>query len=60
VLRQRAGTLSGMAAGLEVTEDDRDVLADVLQVFGADAGLHWPVLAARLDAQLPAASRASR
>jgi hypothetical protein len=53
-LRQRAGTLSGMAAGLEVTEDERDVLADVLGVFGTDPGLHWSVLAARLDAQIPA------
>jgi hypothetical protein len=53
VLRERAGTLSGMAAGLEVDQDDRDVLADVLQVFGTDAGLHWPVLAERLNVQLP-------
>ena len=53
-LRERAGTLSGMAAGLEVAEDDRDVLADVLQVFGTDPALHWPVLAERLNTQLPA------
>jgi hypothetical protein len=52
-LRQHAGTLSGMAAGLEVATEDRDVLADVLQVFGPDAGLQWQVLAARLDAQIP-------
>ena len=42
-----------MAAGLEVERDDRDVLADVLQVFGADTGLQWPVLAERLDARIP-------
>jgi hypothetical protein len=52
-LRERSGTLSGMAAGLDVTKDDRDVLADVLQVFGNDNGLHWQVLAARLAAQIP-------
>ena len=54
VLRERAGTLSGMAGGLEVPKDDRDVLADVLQVFGGDTGLHWDLLAARLAAQIPA------
>jgi S-DNA-T family DNA segregation ATPase FtsK/SpoIIIE len=53
-LREQAGTLSSMAAGLGVTEDDRDVLADVLQVFGGEAGLHWPVLAERLNTGLPA------
>ena len=52
-LRQRAGTLTGMAAGLEADVDERDILADVLQVFGTDAGLHWPVLAERLNVQLP-------
>ena len=52
-LRQRAGTLTGMAAGLEDSSDDRDVLADVLQVLGGDAAIHWAVLAARLDAQIP-------
>ena len=41
-----------MAAGLEVTSDDRDVLADVLQVLGGDR-LQWPVLAERLDTQIP-------
>ena len=52
-LRERAGTLSGMAAGLDVGRDERDVLADVLAVFGNDSGLQWPVLAARLAAQIP-------
>ena len=33
--------------------EDRDVLADVLQVLGTDTGLHWQVLAERLDTQLP-------
>ena len=53
-LRQRVGTLSGMAAGLEADTDERDVLADVLQVFGTDTGLHWGVLAERLNTQIPA------
>lgn len=52
-LREQAGTLTGMAAGLDVTPDDRDVLADVLQVFGNDSGLQWQVLAMRLEAQIP-------
>jgi hypothetical protein len=52
-LRQHAGTLSGMAAGAAVPEDDRDVLADVLQVLRQDTAIHWSVLAARLDAQIP-------
>ena len=52
-LRQRAGTLSGMAAGLEVATEDRDVLADVLQVLGTDTALQWPVLAERLNTRIP-------
>ena len=36
-IRERAGTLSGMAAG-EAGEQPRDVLADVLAVFGTSAG----------------------
>jgi hypothetical protein len=52
VLRERAGTLSGMAVDEEAPAG-RDVLADVLQVFGNDAGLQWQILAARLEAQIP-------
>jgi S-DNA-T family DNA segregation ATPase FtsK/SpoIIIE len=52
-LRERAGTLSGMAAGAVVAAPARDVLADVLAVFGADPGLHWQVLAARLASRFP-------
>jgi S-DNA-T family DNA segregation ATPase FtsK/SpoIIIE len=51
--RQQAGTLSGMAAG-DSGDDARDVLADVLAVFApGEAGLHWPVLAARLARRFP-------
>lgn len=52
-LRERAGTLSGMAAGIEAGRDERDVLADVLAVFGGDTQLHWGILAERLAGQFP-------
>jgi S-DNA-T family DNA segregation ATPase FtsK/SpoIIIE len=52
-LRQQAGTLSGMAAGMETERDDRDVLGDVLAVFGNDTQLHWELLAGRLERQIP-------
>jgi DNA segregation ATPase FtsK/SpoIIIE, S-DNA-T family len=52
-LRERAGTLSGMAAGLGPDSQARDVLADVLAVFGAEPGLHWPVIAERLARRFP-------
>ena len=52
-MRERLGTLTGYAAGIEADTGARDVLADVLAVFGADAGLHWAVLAERLAAQFP-------
>jgi DNA segregation ATPase FtsK/SpoIIIE, S-DNA-T family len=52
-LREAAGTLTGHA-----TEQDegaaRDVLTDVLAVFGADAGLQWGDVAARLASRFPA------
>ena len=53
VLRERAGTISGFAAGQDTGIPARNVLADVLAVFGADSGLHWTVLAERLAGQLP-------
>jgi S-DNA-T family DNA segregation ATPase FtsK/SpoIIIE len=53
VLRERAGTLTGFAAGEDTATPARDVLADVLAVFAADPALHWPVLAGRLAAQFP-------
>lgn len=53
-LREAAGVLSGYA----LAEEDgdaapRDVLNDVLEVFGTDPGLHWQVLAERLAARFP-------
>jgi len=53
-LRQRAGTLSGMAAGEDVTRPSRDVLADVRSVFYAgEAFVSWQQLASRLVGQFP-------
>jgi S-DNA-T family DNA segregation ATPase FtsK/SpoIIIE len=47
--RERAGTLPAAAADAP----ERDVLADVLAVMGADPGLHWSVLALRLSQRWP-------
>jgi DNA segregation ATPase FtsK/SpoIIIE, S-DNA-T family len=52
-LREAAGTLSGVALGEDDSTARRDVLADVVDVFGGDNGLHWPELAARLQARFP-------
>lgn len=53
-LRERAGTLSGMAAGEDIARDVRDVLADVRTVFGSsETGLHWATIAARLAERMP-------
>lgn len=52
-LRERAGTLSGMALGEEFSAPARDVLGDVLAVFGGDGGLHWEMLATRLARRFP-------
>ena len=52
-LREAAGTLTGHA--LEgADEGARDVLTDVLAVFGSDAGLQWGDVAARLASRFPA------
>lgn len=51
--RERAGTLSGMAAGEEAPRDERDVLADVLAAFGGDVKLQWGTLADRLADEFP-------
>jgi S-DNA-T family DNA segregation ATPase FtsK/SpoIIIE len=50
-MRDRAGVLTGYALGVEDQAETRDVLADVLAVFGADAGLQWDELADRLAAR---------
>ncbi|MFF3867325.1 cell division protein FtsK [Micromonospora sp. NPDC001898] len=54
--RERAGTLSGEAAGEEVAREARDVLGDVRNVFYAGkATISWPALAARLREVYPEA-----
>jgi hypothetical protein len=53
LLRERAGTLSGMAAGQGFGQAARDVLADVLAVFAGEPGLHWQVIAERLARRFP-------
>jgi len=52
-MRERAGVLSGYAAGLDDAAPARDVLADVLTVLGADSGAHWGTLADRLAGRWP-------
>jgi S-DNA-T family DNA segregation ATPase FtsK/SpoIIIE len=53
VLREAAGTLSGVALGQDDGTPQRDVLADVLEVFAGDPALHWTELAARLEQRFP-------
>jgi S-DNA-T family DNA segregation ATPase FtsK/SpoIIIE len=48
-LREAAGTLSGVALGLDDAEAARDVLADLAAVFG----LQWAEAAARLAQRFP-------
>jgi DNA segregation ATPase FtsK/SpoIIIE, S-DNA-T family len=52
-MRDRAGVLTGYALGEMDDIEARDVLADVLAVFGDDAGLHWAELADRLANRWP-------
>jgi DNA segregation ATPase FtsK/SpoIIIE, S-DNA-T family len=53
-MRDRAGVLSGYALGEDTFDaTPRDVLADVLAVFGDSPGLHWDDLADRLAARWP-------
>jgi S-DNA-T family DNA segregation ATPase FtsK/SpoIIIE len=51
-LREAAGVLSGYALD-EEGSGERDVIADVLAVFGTNPGLHWEVLAERLAQRFP-------
>ncbi|MBB3730067.1 hypothetical protein [Nonomuraea dietziae] len=53
-LRERAGTLTGYAAGEEIKREVRDVLADALSVFHpGESGLSWAEIAARLSERIP-------
>jgi S-DNA-T family DNA segregation ATPase FtsK/SpoIIIE len=53
-LRERAGTLTGMAAGEDMIRQQRDVMADARSVFYAgDARISWPELAHRMAELMP-------
>jgi hypothetical protein len=52
-LREKAHTLSGDALGIEADEPESDIVADLLEVFGADSGLWWEVAAERLIGRYP-------
>jgi len=53
-MRQAAGVLSGYALGEDGDGQPRDVLGDVLSVFGpGEPGLHWQVIAERLVVRYP-------
>jgi DNA segregation ATPase FtsK/SpoIIIE, S-DNA-T family len=52
-LREHAGTLSGVALGLDEATPQRDVLADVAAVFGDAPALHWDAIAGRLAERFP-------
>ncbi|MGP0027916.1 MAG: hypothetical protein ACLPKE_31850 [Streptosporangiaceae bacterium] len=52
-IREKARTLSGDALGVELDEPESDIVADLLEVIGGDAGLWWETAAERLAAHWP-------
>lgn len=54
-MREQAGTLTGMAAGEDMTRESRDPLADVIRVwsFIDRPALHWTRLAELLAERIP-------
>ncbi|MGH3400615.1 MAG: hypothetical protein ACRDPO_38630, partial [Streptosporangiaceae bacterium] len=52
-IRQRAGTLSGMALGEDDPQPPASIAADVLAVFAGQPGLHWDTIAGLLAAKFP-------
>ena len=52
-LREKARTLSGDALGVELDDPESDIVADLLEVMGGDAGLWWETAAERLAAHFP-------
>ena len=52
-IRERAHTLSGDALGVDLAEPESDIVADLLEVMGGDAGLWWETAAERLAAHFP-------
>jgi hypothetical protein len=53
-LREKHRTLSGDALGVEVDEPETDIVADLIEVLGADPGVWWEAAASRLQAMFPA------
>jgi DNA segregation ATPase FtsK/SpoIIIE, S-DNA-T family len=51
--RERAGTITGYAAGQDTSGPARDVLADALACFAGEGGLWWAELAGRLAQRWP-------
>ena len=52
-LRERAKTLTGDAVSEEPETPDSDIVADLLEVTGGDAGLWWETAAERLAEHFP-------
>jgi S-DNA-T family DNA segregation ATPase FtsK/SpoIIIE len=52
-IREKARTLSGYALGVEVAEPGSDIVADLAEVIGGDAGLWWEAAAERLAGRFP-------
>ena len=52
-IREKARTLSGDALGVGLDEPESDIVADLLEVIGGDAGLWWETAAERLADMFP-------
>jgi len=52
-IREKAGTLSGDALGVEVDEPESDIVADLIAVAGGDPGMWWESAAERLAGRFP-------
>jgi hypothetical protein len=52
-LREKARTLSGDAAGVEIDDPESDIVADLLDVMAGDSGLWWETAAERLAGRFP-------
>jgi hypothetical protein len=52
-MRERARTLSGDAVAAEPDDAGSDIVADLLEVMGGDAGLWWETAALRLAGAFP-------
>jgi S-DNA-T family DNA segregation ATPase FtsK/SpoIIIE len=60
-LRERAGVLSGYAVGLDDGDEPRDLLQDVLSLYGPkEKHLYWETIAKRLAERYPAYASITR